>query len=70
MKNQTKTRRKNSAAKCPSCNENIYVSRHARLGSRVTCSNCDINYVITDFDPVEVDWSSDYDELFDDDYYD
>jgi hypothetical protein len=67
MKNQAKTKPSNPAVECLSCNESIFVNRHARLGSYVTCSNCDMRFVITNFDPIIVDWFFDFDDVFDHD---
>ena len=59
-------------AECISCGSEIKFSHQPKMGSMVTCSECDAELEVVWLDPIELDWPFDdeeYDDEDDDDYY-
>lgn len=65
MKPQVKAKPKKVTVECLSCSEDIYVGRNPKVGSFVTCDNCDVEFEIIDLEPVMVDWPYFEDALVD-----
>lgn len=58
-------------AKCPECDEEVYVDAESEQGDVVTCDECGTDLEVVGLDPVELDaYSGDYDDLGDDDIED
>jgi hypothetical protein len=62
-------------ARCPNpeCGADLMIPR--RIGAHVICEECDIEWLVEDYDPVELvaldeedDWDSDTDEEIEDDF--
>lgn len=55
-------------AKCPECDEEVYVDADSEQGDVVTCEECGTDLEVVGLDPVELDaYTGDYDDLGDDD---
>ena len=55
-------------AKCPECDEEVYVDSESEQGDVVTCDECGTDLEVVGLDPVELDaYTGDYDDLGDDD---
>ncbi len=55
-------------AKCPECDEEVYVDADSEQGDVVTCDECGTDLEVVGLDPVELDaYTGDYDDLGDDD---
>ncbi len=58
-------------AKCPECDEEVYVDAESEQGDVVTCDECGTDLEVVGLDPVELDaYTGDYDDLGDDDVED
>ena len=58
-------------AKCPECDEEVYVDAESEQGDVVTCDECGSDLEVVGLDPVELDaYTGDYDDLGDDDIED
>ncbi len=53
---------------CPDCDEKIIINPHATVGQKIVCPHCDADLEVIGVDPLELDWS--YDWEWDDDYKD
>ena len=62
MKHQDKIRPQKDTVECLVCEEHVYVGRNPKIGSLVTCHNCDANFQVIDIEPVLIDWPFDEDE--------
>lgn len=58
-------------AECISCGSEIKLSTQPKMGSQVTCPECDAELEVVWLDPIELDWPFDDDEDYEDDedYY-
>ena len=57
-------------ADCPSCDSNVNVGGHPRMGQKVVCQTCDASLEVVWLDPLELDWVYDEDEDYYDEEYD
>ena len=57
-------------AKCPECEEEVYVDADSEQGDEVSCDECGSGLVVVGLDPVELDLKVESDEEDIDEHFD